>query len=342
MKRILGRSGIKVSGVGMGCWAIGGPWTFKGETAGWGAVNDAESIRAVQAALDMGVNFFDTAANYGCGHSERVLGRAIRDRRDQVVIATKFGFKVDESTKNVEPYDGDEVNGDVAGRIREDCEASLARLGTEYIDVYQLHAWGHDVDRSVEVVSVLEELVSEGKIRTYGWSTDRIEAVKTFAEGPNCGVVQQQLNIFDGNLELLRLCEELDLASLNRGPLGMGILTGKFRLDAEFASDDIRSRASSWFSGLSGSGVNPEWLAKLDSIRDILTSGGRSLAQGALSWIWASSQRTVPIPGFKTVDQVKENAGAMEFGPLTRDQMAEIDSILGRPPILGRGPIPST
>jgi aryl-alcohol dehydrogenase-like predicted oxidoreductase len=319
MKRILGRSGIKVSGVGMGCWAIGGPWTFKGETAGWGTIDDAESIRAIHAALDMGVNFFDTAANYGCGHSERVLGQAIRDRRDQVVIATKFGYKVDESTKNVEPYDGDEVNGDVAGRIREDCEASLARLGTEYIDVYQLHVWGHDVDRSVEVVSVLEELVSEGKIRTYGWSTDRIEAIKSFAEGPNCAVVQQQLNIFDGNLELLHLCEELDL---------------KFSPDAEFAIDDIRSRASSWFTGLSGSSVNPEWLAKLDSVRDILTSEGRSLAQGALSWIWASSQRTIPIPGFKTVGQVKENAGAMEFGPLTRDQMEDIDSILGRKSVL--------
>jgi len=330
MKRSLGRSGIEVSTLGMGCWAIGGPWNFLGATAGWGEIDDEESIRAIHTAMDMGVTLFDTAANYGCGHSERILGQAVKGRRDQVVIATKFGFDVDEEAKNVTAYDGDQENGEIASHIRADCEASLKRLETDYIDVYQLHIWGYNIEKSFQVRQVLEELVQEGKIRTYGWSTDRIEAVQAFAQGPNCCVVQQQLNIFEGNLELLRLCDELDLASLNRGPLGMGILTGKYTADSTFQQDDIRSRAGEWFPGLEGKGVNPEWLAQLEAVREILTSDGRTLAQGALAWIWAASSRTVPIPGFKTVDQVKENAGAIRFGPLNDEQMNQIDQILGR------------
>ena len=120
---------------------------------------------------------------------------------------------------------------------------------------------------------VLEALVTEGKIRTYGWSTDRVDAVRDFAQGPNCGVVQQQLNIFDGDLGLLRLCDELNLASLNRGPLGMGVLTGKFTPDTTFAEDDVRKHAD-WFGGLKDGGVNQEWLIRLEAIRDILTSDG--------------------------------------------------------------------
>ena len=330
MERIMGRSGIGSSAVGMGCWAIGGVWTFKGEAAGWGQIDDAESIRAIHTALDMGVTLFDAAANYGCGHSERVLGQAVGHRRDQVAIATKFGYEVNEVSKDVRPYDGDEENGEIASRIKADCEASLRRLDTDYIDIYQLHIWGYSIEKSRQVRSVLEELVTEGKIRSYGWSTDRVGAVRDFSEGAHCSFVQQQLNIFEGNMELLRLCRELDLASLNRGPLGMGILTGKFSPQTEFAADDVRSRASEWFPGLSGKGVNIDWLTKLDNLREILTSNGRTLAQGALAWIWAASPMTVPIPGFKTVDQVIENVGSMAFGPLTGDQMKAIDTLLER------------
>ena len=104
MKRVLGRSGIEVSAVGMGCWAIGGPWTYGGSPAGWSEVDDAESVRAIHAALDADANFFDTAANYGCGYSERILGQALKGRRDQAVIATKFGDRINEITKDVHPY----------------------------------------------------------------------------------------------------------------------------------------------------------------------------------------------------------------------------------------------
>ncbi|MEW6094526.1 MAG: aldo/keto reductase [Chloroflexota bacterium] len=329
MKRILGRSGIEVSAVGMGCWAIGGPWNFLGSPAGWSVVNDAESIRAIHAALDLGANFFDTAANYGCGHSERILGQAVKGRRKQVVIATKFGYQVDEAGKNVLPYGEKEEDSDVAGHVRHDLEKSLQRLGADYVDVYQLHVWGLSIERALEVRDVLEQLVQEGKVRTYGWSTDRADAVAAFSTSPRCGVVQQHLNIFDDNPPLLALCDELNLASINRGPLGMGVLTGKFTPAATFPEDDVRSHAR-WFSGLKDGHPNPEWLKALESIREALTSSGRTLAQGALAWLWARSEKTVPIPGFKTVKQVEENCKAMEFSPLTRGQMAEIDRILGR------------
>jgi len=329
LTRTLGRSGIKVSALGLGCWAVGGPWTFNGSPAGWSGVDDAESLRAIHRAFDLGVTFFDTAANYGAGHSERLLAQAFKGKRDKVVIATKFGYHVDEAAKAVTFYDHKEEESNVASRLKSDVEASLKRLDTDYIDVYQLHVWGLVIERALEVREVLEDLVKQGKIHAYGWSTDRVDAVKAFSTSPNCSTVQQQLSVLDGNWELLALCEELNLASINRGPLGMGLLTGKFLPTSTFANDDVRHHAA-WHPGFKDGKPTQEWLDKLASIRETLTSGGRTLSQGALAWIWARSPKTVPIPGFKTVAQVEENCKAMEFGPLNSDQMVEIDRILGR------------
>jgi aryl-alcohol dehydrogenase-like predicted oxidoreductase len=329
VKRYLGRSGIEVSAMGLGCWAIGGPWKFLGSPAGWSTIDDAESIRAIQRGIELGINFFDTAANYGCGHSERILGQVVKSRRDKIVIATKFGYRVDEKAKEVSPYGEKEEDSDVAGNLRETLEASLKRLDTDYIDLYQLHVWGLVIERALEVREVLEEFVKAGKIRTYGWSTDRTDAIKAFATSPNCSVVQQQLSVLDGNAELLALCEVLNLASINRGPLGMGLLTGKFSPESTFNNDDVRKHAS-WHAGFKEGKPSMEWLNALDSIRDVLTSNGRTLTQGALAWIWSRSNNTIPIPGFKTVRQVEEDCKAMEFGPLPPAQMNEIDRILGR------------
>ena len=329
LTRTLGRSGIEVSAMGLGCWAVGGPWTINGSPAGWSGVDDAESLRAIHRAFELGVTFFDTAANYGAGHSERLLAQAFKGRRDKVVIATKFGYHVDEVSKTVVHYDDKEEDSNVASRLRADVEASLKRLDTDYIDLYQLHVWGLTIERALEVRDVLEDLVKLGKIRAYGWSTDRTDAIKAFSTLPNCSTVQQQLSVLDGNMELLALCEEWNLASINRGPLGMGLLTGKFVPTSSFADDDVRHHAD-WHPGFKNGKPTQEWLDKLASIRETLTSGGRTLSQGALAWIWARSPKTVPIPGFKTVVQVEENCKAMEFGPLNSDQMAEIDRILGR------------
>src|SRR5688572_14108996 len=174
------------------------------------------------------------------------------------------------------------------------------------------------------MIDILESLVSEGKIRYYGWSTDSVEGARVFADGKHCVSIQHDLNVILDAPEMLALCEELDLASVNRSALARGALSGKYSNDSVFPQNDVR---------------NDEWskerffaptLNQLDAIREILTSNGRSLVQGALAWIWARSEKTIPIPGFKTVAQVEENAKAMQFGPLTADQMKEINVVLGR------------
>lgn len=326
MKRTLGRSEIEVSALGMGCWAIGGPF-WSGETPiGWGDVDDEESIRAIHIALDLGVNLFDTANVYGAGHSERVLARAFDGRRTQVVIATKFNALFDENTRQVTSWSSTSPES-----IRNECEASLRRLNTDYIDLYQFHDNGYPAEKAAPIRDTLEELVWEGKIRSYGWSTDFPDRAQVFAQGPKCSAVQLQLNVLDDNPDMIALCEKENLAALNRGPLAMGLLTNKYTTEIKIAADDVRGEKSpEWMKYFKDGKPNPEWAAKRDAIREILTSKGRSIAQGALAWNWARSEKTLPIPGFRTVVQVQENAGAMQFGPLTIEQMQEINKLLGR------------
>jgi aryl-alcohol dehydrogenase-like predicted oxidoreductase len=264
----------------------------------------------------MGVNFIDTADVYGCGHSEEVIAKAVAGKRDKVVIASKAGYTYNEQTRESPGVCGD------ADYIRKCCDESLRRLKTDHIDLYQYHLGGHP--NGEEVLGVMEDLFKKGKILSYGWSTDDPPKAKLFAEAPHCGAIQQHMNLFGCNADTLAICEKNKVASVNRGPLAMGLLTGKFNADsADFPKDDIRH---GWnFKD----GNIADQMKKLEGIRSILTSGGRTLAQGALAWIWARSEWTVPIPGFKNVKQVEENAGAMKFGPLTKEQMAEIAKLLG-------------
>ncbi len=164
----------------------------------------------------------------------------------------------------------------------------------------------------------------EGKIRCYGWSTDDAAAADLFGQGEHCAAIQHDLNVVLDAPAMLATCEQLDLASVNRSPLARGALTGKYAKQAAFAENDVRRDQWSYEHFFAPT------LDKLEALREILTSGGRTLAQGALAWIWARSGRTVPIPGCRTEAQVRENAGAMEFGPLTEGQMAEIEGLLER------------
>lgn len=323
--RTLGRSGIEVSALGMGCWAIGGPFWENGTPLGWGEVDDHESVRAVHCALDLGVNFFDTANVYGAGHSERVLAQALAGRRRDVVLATKFNAVFDEQTREVTGSDSTPAG------VRRACEDSLARLNTDYIDLYQFHDNGFPAEKAEPVRETLEELVKEGKIRAYGWSTDFEDRAEVFAQGKNCTSIQLQLNVLDDNRELVELCEKNDLAAINRGPLAMGLLTGKYSSTTGATADDVRGEKSpEWMKYFTGGRPNAEWLRKMEAVREILTSHGRTLAQGALAWLWGRSGQTLPIPGFRTVEQVRENCGAMQFGPLTVGEMKEVERILAR------------
>jgi aryl-alcohol dehydrogenase-like predicted oxidoreductase len=324
LKRTLGKSKLEVSALGMGCWAIGGPWTWdqpgqKSFPAGWGNTEDDESIRAVHTAMELGVDFFDTAANYGAGHSEVVLGQALKGKRDKVVIATKFGHIVNEKEKSV--Y-GDAAQ--IIKNVRTDVENSLRRLQTDFIDVYQLHEGGYDPKLALELQSILEELVSAGKIRWYGWSTDVVDSARQFASGEHCTSIQFRLNAIYDNPGMRQVCADLDLVGINKDPLNKGVLTGKFNSTSTFPENDIRSREN-----FSDPGVVKR-LKLVDEIREVLTSDGRTMAQGALAYIWGLDERMVPIPGFKSVEQVTENAGAMQFGPLTESQVKEVQTIVGK------------
>jgi len=328
-KRRLGRSNIEVSAMGLGCWAIGGPWDFLEEDGskdpdGWGPVDDAESIRAIHYALDVGINLFDTAATYGCGHSEKILSQALARRRDKAILATKFGYVVDEEKRTASE------TKDIVPRIRQECEDSLRRLKTNYIDIYQFHKADYLPEKAAEVRDVLERLVEEGKIRWYGWSTINPEGAQVFAQGQHCTAIQHWMNMGTDMPEMLAVCEKNDQASIIRSPLGSGNLTGKFNSETIFPKNDMRSPWS----------MRDEWwtqrFQRIEAVRKFFAEAGetRTLAQIALAWIWTRSERAIPIPGFKTVAQVKENIQAMEFGLLSDEQMKKIDEIFERSSVI--------
>lgn len=321
MERKIGSA--TTSAMGMGCWAIGGPF-WDGETPlGWGDVDDNESIAAVHACLDLGVSYFDTANVYGAGHSERVLAEALAGRRESAFISTKFGILFDEESKQVT---GTSAQPKV---IRTACEDSLRRLGTDWIDLYFFHLNGHPVDEAGPVRETLEDLVREGKIRSYGWSTDFHDAARFFSEGDNCVSIQFQMNVVDHNDEMVDICEHHDLAAVLRGPLAMGLLTGKYKAGAQLGPDDVRgTRSPEWMQYFTDGAASPRWMKRIEAVREILTSGGRSLVQGALAWLWARSTTMIPIPGIRTAAQARENCKALDHGPLTASQMREIETIL--------------
>ncbi|MBN1659040.1 MAG: aldo/keto reductase [Anaerolineae bacterium] len=321
LKRTLGRSGIQVSALGLGTARIGGlGWQRDDLTVHYKQDQVDAAIRAIHRAFDLGITFFDTADVYGGGHSEHILGQALTGRRHEVVIATKFGEPFDEQT-------GQPTREEPSPAfIRRACQASLRRLNTDYIDLYLFHLRDYDLERAGEVRDTLEDLADEGKIRYYGWSTDDLERARFFAQGKQCTAVEHRLNILMDAPGMLALCDEHDLASINRIPLAMGMLGGKWTASTQLPEDD---RRSAFFE-------IPEFLKDLDRVRamdEVLTRDGRSYVQAALGWIWARSPRTVPVPGFRTLEQVEEDAGALHLGPLSEEQMQEIQRLkLDSPP----------
>ena len=319
VERTLGRSGIAVSAIGLGTARIGGLGYSRSGDHETRLIPEAveESKRAIRRALDLGITFFDTADVYGAGRSERILGEALAGRRSEAVVSTKFGEGFDEAT-------GAEIDVDVTPEyVVRACDASLRRLGIDVIDLYLLHLRDFPIDRATAIRDALEDLVSAGKIRGYGWSTDDVERAGLFAEGPHCIAIEHRLNVMMDATEMLAFCDARDLASINRVPLLTGALTGRWGPDTVLPADD---RRSDWFSD---EGFQ-DFLRRAETVRPVLTEDGRSYVQGALGWILARSPRAIPIPGFRTVEQVEGIAGAMTHGPLSPEQMAATDELLER------------
>jgi aryl-alcohol dehydrogenase-like predicted oxidoreductase len=310
---------------GLGCWAIGGPWdSAEGEPLGWGVVDDDESIAAIRHALDRGVRIFDTADTYGAGHSERILGRALGDRRGDVLVVSKFGNTFDETSRR-------RVGQDCSPEyIRSACEASLRRLDTDYLDVLLLHIWDVDDEQVAPVQDALEELVAAQRIRSYGWSTDQVHRVRQFAVGPNCTSTEIQLNVVRDAPEMALALDELELPALVRSPLAMGLLAGRITRETELSDDDVRGIAPNWLEWFRDGRPTPQFMDNVEATRSILTEDGRTMVEGALGWLWARSPWVIPIPGFRTVAQVEQNAAARDRGSLSADQMARIEVALGR------------
>lgn len=310
-----------VPALGVGTWAMGGPWTFDGKAAGWGEVDDAVSVAALQSALDGGVRLVDTADAYGCGHAERVVGQAIAPFRDDIVLVTKVGLLTDEATRT---GGGSDLS---PAHLRSACDASLRRLGTDRIDVYLIHPGDAGVEEVEEAVPVLEELAAAGKIRAYGSSATDPSVVAVLATGAHAVAVEQELSVFSADEPALAACDAHDLAVLARTPLAMGLLSGRYTRPDQLPDSDVRRQTPYWT--FFDDEQMASWLRRLDSAREILSSGGRTLVQGALAYVWGRSSRAVAVPGVRTPEQASEQAGALALGPLTPAQVAEVDALVG-------------
>lgn len=312
--RDLGRTGWKVSEISFGAWAIGGSW---------GTVNDEESLAALRQAIDSGVNFLDTADVYGDGRSERLCGQIKRERKEEVIIATKAGRRLNPHTAegylNVTPF----------------IERSLKNLGTDCLDLLQLHCPPTDVYYMPEVFDALDGLVEAGKIRYYGVSVERIEEGLKAMEYPNVQSVQIIFNCFRQRPAGLffEQATKRKVGVLARVPLASGLLAGKMRRNSQFAADDHRNfnrHGEAFNVGETFSGVDYDRaLDAVEEVRDLLPPDV-SMAAFALRWILMFDAVTCAIPGGKRAEQVFENCRASDLSPLTAETMSAVQKIYER------------
>jgi aryl-alcohol dehydrogenase-like predicted oxidoreductase len=311
--RELGRTGWKVSAVSFGAWAIGGTW---------GSVQDTDSLAALHRALDLGVNFFDTADVYGDGRSEKLLARLRRERKEPFYVATKAGRRLDPHT--AEGYNRKNLTAFV--------ERSLENLAVEAIDLLQLHCPPTEVYYRPEVFGVLDDLARQGKLRHYGVSVEKVEEALKAVEFPNVKTVQIIFNIFRQRPAGLffEQAQKHRVGILARVPLASGMLTGKFSAKSTFEPDDHRAfnrKGEAFDRGETFSGVDYDLgLQAVEDLRPLLPAGA-SMAQLALRWILMFPAVSCAIPGAKRPAQVEENAAAAGLPPLTDEAMARIRSI---------------
>jgi aryl-alcohol dehydrogenase-like predicted oxidoreductase len=311
--RVLGRTGFNVSTISVGCWAIGGSW---------GKINDDESLAALHRALDLGVNFFDTADVYGDGHSEQLLARLRKERSEPFYVATKAG-------RRLSPHVAAGYNRENLTRF---VERSLSNLRTDALDLVQLHCPPTDVYYQPETFGALDDLVKAGKLRHYGVSIERVEEGLKALEYPNVKSIQVIFNIFRQRPaeHLFQECVRRKVGILARVPLASGLLTGKLQRGQQFEPDDHRTfnrNGEAFDRGETFSGVDYDVaLDAVDALRPLVPRGA-TLAQWALRWILMEQAVTCAIPGVRRAAQVEDNLVAAELDEIPADAMKKVQQV---------------
>ncbi len=304
----LGKTGIDVTEIGMGLWAAGGD--------AWGPTDDHAVLEAIEYALEVGINFYDTADVYGSGHSEELLGRAMQGRRERFIVASKIGWQNFDRDRNQTAYDT--VEKLIAG-----VESNLRRLQTDYIDVMQSHIGYREPTMEI-FLEGFQKLQAQGKIRAYGVSTSDFDYLQHFNHDGHCSTLQIDYSLLNRTPEeeIFPYCQEHNIGVIIRGPLAMGILTGKFNAETQFAEGDFRQ---AWQNDPEQHEVFHSDLEKVERLRTL--ANGRSLAQLAIQFVLAHPAVSTVIPGAKSTEQLRETVAAGALPPLTEHELAEIAAI---------------
>jgi aryl-alcohol dehydrogenase-like predicted oxidoreductase len=315
--RTFGKTGIQISAIGIGCWEIGG---------GYGSIEETDFVKAVNRALDLGVNCFDTAEAYGFGASERSLAKALGARRKDAVITTKFGIGYKEAPN---------FRDSSRNRMMASIETSLANLKTDYVDVYMVH-WPDVNTPFEETMRALDELVQQGKVRAVGISNFRLHQIETSVRTRRIDVAQYCWNMLDRRMQrdILPYCRENGIGVMAYGSLAYGMLTGTFNEEMNFGSNDWRAKGGrmgniTLMQHLFGPDSFLKNLRAVEELKPMAKRYGKSLPQFALRWTLSNPVISTALVGCRNENEVNDNVGAIGWSISDAD-MREIDAIFAK------------